>query len=99
MEEQGPTHTDELAAFLKTVAGGQSAHTAQTYGQALAYLRRYLGESYHMRYLFTWLILNLFRTTPRLELFFQGSCYPRPRWPDGRLQSVRGAALEILEPW
>lgn len=47
MTEQDLTFNDELAVFLKTVAGGQSAHTAQTYGQALAYLCRYLEESYH----------------------------------------------------
>ncbi len=40
MGEQGATFNDELAIFLKTAAGGQSANTAQTYGQALAYLRR-----------------------------------------------------------
>ncbi|MCL4301927.1 MAG: tyrosine-type recombinase/integrase [Anaerolineae bacterium] len=46
MEEKALTFNEGLALFLKTVAGGQSAHTAQTYGQALAYLLRYLEESY-----------------------------------------------------
>ena len=45
MEKQGITFNDELAVFLKMAAGGQSANTAQTYGQALAYLRRYLAET------------------------------------------------------
>jgi site-specific recombinase XerD len=44
MAEQGLTFNDELALFLKTVAGGQSENTSQTYGQALAYLHRYLVE-------------------------------------------------------
>jgi site-specific recombinase XerD len=47
MEEQNLTFNNEQVVFLKTVAGGQSTHTAQTYGQALTYLRRYLEESYH----------------------------------------------------
>lgn len=47
MSEQGSTFNDELAVFLKTAAGGQSANTAQTYGQALAYLHRYLAEAHH----------------------------------------------------
>ncbi|MFN8456691.1 MAG: tyrosine-type recombinase/integrase [Anaerolineae bacterium] len=46
MEEKALTFNDALTLFLKTVAGGQSAHTSQTYGQALMYLRRYLEESY-----------------------------------------------------
>jgi site-specific recombinase XerD len=46
MEENVITFQDGLTLFLKTVAGGQSAHTSQTYGQALTYLRRYLEESY-----------------------------------------------------
>lgn len=46
MEEKALTYNEGLALFLKTVAGGQSAHTAQTYGQALAYLRRYLEGTY-----------------------------------------------------
>jgi site-specific recombinase XerD len=46
MEEKALTYNEGLALFLKTVAGGQSAHTAQTYGQALTYLRRYLEEAY-----------------------------------------------------
>jgi site-specific recombinase XerC len=57
MEEQSPPYTDELALFLKTVAGGQSAHTAQTDGQALAYLHRYLEASYRWT-----------ETTPMAEL-------------------------------
>jgi site-specific recombinase XerD len=47
MSERDLTFSDELAVFLKTAAGGQSANTAQTYGQALAYLHRYLAEVYH----------------------------------------------------
>lgn len=47
MEEQALIFQDALTLFLKTVAGGQSVHTAQTYGQALTYLRRYLAELYH----------------------------------------------------
>ncbi len=46
MSEQPVTFNDEMTVFLKTAAGGQSANTAQTYGQALVYLQRYLAEDH-----------------------------------------------------
>lgn len=35
MSEHPLTFNDELGLFLKTVAGGQSENTSQTYSQAL----------------------------------------------------------------
>lgn len=39
------TFGSELAVFLRTAGGGQSAHTSSTYGRGLAYFRTYLEKT------------------------------------------------------
>ncbi len=40
-----PTFDSEAAVFLKTAGGGQSSHTARTYGQGLGQFKAYLAET------------------------------------------------------